>query len=162
MIGHWTCKPRIAWKGRRGQELVKAIAWYLSNSYHRPRSSSFCWFWWDQSWLESPYHRWCTSLPRDINMRGRGVLMTRGLLFKPSDHVIQVPGGIPTSLEPDSLIHLHLSSSPDHQSIRCTRGISLKAAFSWSNIEGIEWVFVLADWALISNSSSNSKSLCQW
>ena len=60
--------------------MVKAIAWYLSNSYHRPRSSSFCWFWSDQSWLGSPYHRWCTSLPRDINIWGRDTNDQRALI----------------------------------------------------------------------------------
>ena len=37
-----------------------------------------------------------------ISIYGGGILMTRGLLLKPSDHVIQLPGGIPTSLEPVS------------------------------------------------------------
>ena len=34
-----------------------------------------------------------------ISIYGGGILMTRGLLLKPSDHVIQLPGGIPTSLK---------------------------------------------------------------
>ena len=50
--------------------------------------------------------------------------MTRELLLKPSDHVIEVPGGIPASLEPVSrflLLSLSSSPRPDHQSVRCTR-----------------------------------------
>ena len=58
-----------------------------------------------------------------------------------------------------SVLVPHWSSSifEAHQSIRCTRGISLKTAFRWSNIS-IEWALVLADWALISNSRSRSKA----
>ena len=140
MIGHWTCKPHISLNMRGNyQAIVKScphlafppfarnsrwgnnltIAWPSSNSYHRPRFLFFCWFWWGQSWQGSPYHRWCTSPPQDINMRGE-ILMTRGLLLKPSDHVIQVPGGISTSLQslfltgpPPSLKLTNLSGAPE-------------------------------------------------
>ena len=51
-----------------------------------------------------------------MSIRWGGILMTSGLLFKPNDHVIQLPGGIPTSLKslcPDysSLVLFHLSAA---------------------------------------------------
>ena len=166
MIGHWTCKPHISLNMRGNyQAIVKScphlafppfarnsrwgnnltIAWPSSNSYHRPRFLFFCWFWWGQSWQGSPYHRWCTSPPQDINMRGE-ILMTRGLLLKPSDHVIQVPGGISTSLfSPcSSLVLLHLWSSPIyqvHQRHFSEDSFSLIKHQYWVGI-GISWLSI--------------------
>ena len=155
MIGHWTCKPCIA---RKGHELVEGIRQILTIDQDLRPSADFG----ETNLGWNPLIIGDVHPCPGISIWGGEILMTKGLLLKPSDHVIEVPGGIPTSLEPVSRFLLYLSVA--HQGritnlsgAPTTRGISLRAAVHRSNIS-IEWVFVLADWASISSSSKAAAS----